>query len=130
MHFTLHTFIYKLSVQIKPICYMFSNLGAARIRIRSLISAVNFLVSSLNVLSLYYSLKNCSLLDSLECVRLDSLHVQIQSGSLQDGPCHGHGDKVCGLSEVDGCTWLYDICPGCRFIAGSYFAVIRQVRKT
>ena len=56
--------------------------------------------------------------------------VQIQSGSLQDGPCHGHGDKVCGLSEVDGCTWLYDICPGCRFIAGSYFAVIRQVRKT
>ena len=49
---------------------------------------------------------------------------------LQDGPCRGHGDKVCGLSEVDGCTWLYDICPGCRFIAGSYFAVIRQVRKT
>ena len=56
--------------------------------------------------------------------------LQIQSGSLQDGPCRGHGDKVCGLSEVDGCTWLYDICPGCRFIAGSYFAVIRQVRKT
>ena len=59
----------------------------------------------------------------------DFLIYTVQDGDTF-GPCRGHGDKVCGLSEVDGCTWLYDICPGCRFIAGSYFAVIRQVRKT
>lgn len=32
MHFALHTFIYKLSVQIKPICYMFSKIILVHLR--------------------------------------------------------------------------------------------------